>query len=167
MVGQHDAAGADSYRLRSRRDVADDDGGRGARDADHVVVLRQPETVIAPTLGVLREIERVVERLRRASKQNWIGAVQCITMHCIMDSQLTVRLPDDLRRALDSASRKTGLKSSELVRDALRSYLKVSPNRRDNPAARVRRLIGSLESGVPDLAERHRDYIIESLKRGR
>jgi metal-responsive CopG/Arc/MetJ family transcriptional regulator len=84
-----------------------------------------------------------------------------------MESQLTIRIPSDLRDALDRASRRTGLKNSELVRQALRSYLETSTDRQRPPAARVRHLVGSLESGIPDLAERHREYVIESLKRGR
>jgi hypothetical protein len=35
------------------------------------------------------------------------------------------------------------------------------------PAERVRALIGSLDSGVPDRAEGHRAYILESLQRPR
>jgi hypothetical protein len=31
----------------------------------------------------------------------------------------------------------------------------------------VKGLIGSLESGIPDMAEKHRAHIIESLRRGR
>ncbi len=84
-----------------------------------------------------------------------------------MDAQLTIRIPDDLRRALDRASRKTGLKSSEIVRLALRGYLNVPAGLNKRPAERVRGLLGSLETGVPDLAEKHREYILESLKRGR
>lgn len=84
-----------------------------------------------------------------------------------MESQLTIRIPSDLREALDRASRHTGLKSSELVRQALRSYLQTSTNRQHPPVERVRHLLGSLESGIPDLAERHREYVIESLSRGR
>jgi hypothetical protein len=34
-------------------------------------------------------------------------------------------------------------------------------------AARVGRLLGSVESGVADLAERHREYVLETLQRGR
>jgi len=34
------------------------------------------------------------------------------------------------------------------------------------PEVRVRHLIGSLESETPDLAENHRSYLLESLKRG-
>jgi len=88
-------------------------------------------------------------------------------MQCVMERQLTLRIPSDLREALDQASQRTGLKSSELVRQALRSYLQMTVDRQQPPAARVRHLLGSLESGIPDLAERHREYVIESLSRGR
>jgi len=84
-----------------------------------------------------------------------------------MESQLTIRIPGDLREALEQASRRTGLKNSELVRQALRSYLAIPANRQQRPTVRVRSLVGSLDSGIPDLAERHREYVIESLSRGR
>lgn len=84
-----------------------------------------------------------------------------------MRDQLTVRLPEDLSQALRAASHRMQRKHSEIVRLALREYLGVSPDSRVPPADRVRSLIGSLESGVSDLAERHRSYIIESLRRGR
>jgi hypothetical protein len=84
-----------------------------------------------------------------------------------MGDQLTVRLPDDLSRALKAASRRMQRKSSDIVRLALREFLGGGAGSSGRPADRVRSLIGSLESGVPDLAERHRAYIIESLRRGR
>jgi metal-responsive CopG/Arc/MetJ family transcriptional regulator len=83
-----------------------------------------------------------------------------------MQNQLTVRLPEDLSRALRAASRRMQRKKSEIVRLALRQFLGSSSSG-IRPADRVRSLIGSLESGVPDLAEKHRAYIIESLRRGR
>jgi Arc/MetJ-type ribon-helix-helix transcriptional regulator len=83
-----------------------------------------------------------------------------------MGDQLTVRLPADLSRALRRAARRSQRKSSEIVRLALREFLRMD-HERTRPADRVRHLIGSLESGVPDLAERHREYILESLKNGR
>lgn len=82
-----------------------------------------------------------------------------------MDAQLTVRIPKNLRDALDRASRKSGLKSSEIVRLALQRHLDVSQGRIQRPAERVRKLLGGLESGVPDLGEEHRTYILESLSR--
>jgi hypothetical protein len=35
------------------------------------------------------------------------------------------------------------------------------------PSERVAHLLGSLSSGVPDLAERHRQYVLAALKHGR
>ena len=43
-----------------------------------------------------------------------------------MQDQVTIRLPEDLRRALKTASRRMQRKSSEIVRLALREYLGAS-----------------------------------------
>ena len=83
-----------------------------------------------------------------------------------MGDQVTVRLPDDLSRALRNASRRLQTRSSDIVRQALREFLGTG-SEGARPADRVRSLIGSLESGVPDLAEKHRQYVLESLRRGR
>ncbi len=83
-----------------------------------------------------------------------------------MPEQLTVRLPEDLSRALEAASRRMQRKSSDIVRLALRQFLG-APAAGTRAADRVSGLIGSLESGVPDLAEKHRAYLLESLRRGR
>ena len=87
-------------------------------------------------------------------------------MHCI-DAQLTVRIPLHLREALDRASQAAGLRNSDVVRRALQRYLALPDERDKRPAERVRDLIGCLDSGVPDLAENHRKYIIQSLTRGK
>jgi len=84
-----------------------------------------------------------------------------------MQDQVTIRLPEDLNQALKAASRRMQRKSSEIVRLALRAYLGASSGSRTRAADRVRGLIGSLESGIPDLATRHRAHIIEALRRGR
>ncbi len=84
-----------------------------------------------------------------------------------MQDQLTVRLPQDLRQALAAASQRLQRKHSEIVRQALREYLGLSRGSKLRPADRVRSLIGSLESGVPELAEKQRAFILESLRRGR
>jgi hypothetical protein len=44
--------------------VTDDDAGRGARDTRHVVVLGEPEALVAEALDVPREADGVGERLR-------------------------------------------------------------------------------------------------------
>jgi len=82
-----------------------------------------------------------------------------------MKTQLSVRLPDELHKALREASRRSELKSAEIVREALREHLHCSHDARWPPAARVSHLLGSLESGIPDLAERHREYLLATLTR--
>ncbi len=84
-----------------------------------------------------------------------------------MSSQITVRRQERLAEALDERARKTGARPSEIVRAALREHLGLVGGPGIRPAERVRRLIGSLESGQADLAERHREYVLESLQRGR
>jgi metal-responsive CopG/Arc/MetJ family transcriptional regulator len=77
--------------------------------------------------------------------------------------QLTVRLPDDLSETLDAAAERLHRKRAEIVRMALRSFL--GQESEGKPSDRVRGLLGSLESGLPDLAENHRRYVLESLTR--
>ena len=84
-----------------------------------------------------------------------------------MESQVTVRLPAKLKQALDEASRRTHRKGSEIVRLALEAFLQDERQPGGRPADRVRGLLGSLDSGLPHLAKRQREYILESLKRGR
>lgn len=84
-----------------------------------------------------------------------------------MQDQVTVRLPEDLSQALKAASRRMQRKSSEIVRLALREYLGPPSGSEGRSSDRVQALIGSLESGVPDLAEKQRVRILESVRRGR
>ena len=84
-----------------------------------------------------------------------------------MSDQLTIRLPEDLSQALEDASVRLRRKRSDIVRLALYSYFGLGPESGGTPSARVRHLVGALDSGVPDLAENHRAYILESLKNGR
>ena len=84
-----------------------------------------------------------------------------------MEDQLTIRLPRELSRALRRRAAEMQRKPSEVVRIAVREFLAIPDPSHQRPADRVRDLIGSLNSGVPDLAIRHRDYLIKKLRRGR
>lgn len=84
-----------------------------------------------------------------------------------MEDQITVRLPTSLGRTLRRTSRRLGRRPSDVVRMALEAFLQGSQPTGSTPAARVEHLIGSLSSGVPDLAERHREYVLASLKHAR
>ena len=84
-----------------------------------------------------------------------------------MEDQISVRLPASLGQALRRTSRQLRCKNSDVVRMALEAFLQSGQPTRQRPAERVESLLGSLASGVADLAERHREYVIESLKHGR
>ncbi len=83
-----------------------------------------------------------------------------------MPAQITVRLPTSLRDELDAAASRQRRRPSELVRIALELYLANESSAGRRPADQVSELLGSLESGVPDLAERHRAYVLEAIRRG-
>ncbi len=76
--------------------------------------------------------------------------------------QLTVRLSEQLSDSLESAARKMRRKRSEIVRLALEQYLEVGSS--SSKADRVRGLLGAVDTGISDLAERHREYVVESLR---
>jgi len=84
-----------------------------------------------------------------------------------VEDQITVRLPAPLGRTLRRTSRRLGRRPSDVVRMALEAFLQGSPPIDGKPADRVQYLIGSLASGVPDLAERHREYVLAALKHAR
>ena len=84
-----------------------------------------------------------------------------------MEDQITVRLPAPLGRTLRRTSRRLGRRPSDVVRMALEAFLQGAPPADGKPSERVGHLIGSLASGVPDLAERHREHILASLKHAR
>jgi hypothetical protein len=84
----------------------------------------------------------------------------------VVDDQITVRLPAPLGRTLRRTSRRLGRRPSDVVRMALTAFLE-SPRSDVKPATRVGHLIGALSSGVPDLADRHREYVLAALKHAR
>ena len=85
-----------------------------------------------------------------------------------MESQLTLRLPADLAGKLELSAKRLKRKRSDVVRLALGQFLEAEPaaNKPFRPVDRVRDLIGSVESGVPDLGQRHREHLIARLRRG-
>ena len=81
-----------------------------------------------------------------------------------MESQLTLRLPAALAEKLEISARRLKRKRSDVVRLALEQFLEAAPQTR--PIERVRDLLGSVESGVPDLGQRHREHLLRRLRRG-
>ena len=81
-----------------------------------------------------------------------------------MESQLSLRLPEELADKLDRAARRLRRKRSDVVRLALEQFLDSKPEIR--PIERVRDLLGRVQSGIPDLGKRHREHLIRRLRRG-
>jgi hypothetical protein len=84
-----------------------------------------------------------------------------------VEDRLTIRLPRELSLAVKYAVRRAQRRLSEVVRMALRVFLDVSPAREGELADRVGGLLGSLDSGIPDLAQKQRAYVLQSLKNTR
>ncbi|MBI2989462.1 MAG: ribbon-helix-helix protein, CopG family [Deltaproteobacteria bacterium] len=85
-----------------------------------------------------------------------------------MESQLTLRLPPSLATKLSRAARRLRRKRSEVVRLALEEFVETGGAPLEvRPIERVRDLLGRVESGIPDLGQRHREYLLRRLRRGR
>lgn len=83
-----------------------------------------------------------------------------------MQSQMTVRLPEDLDKEITNLSRKLRLKRSYIVRMALEKFLEDFNVKEESvPYERVKDLIGNVSSGIPDLGESHRKHLLKKLKK--
>jgi Arc/MetJ-type ribon-helix-helix transcriptional regulator len=84
-----------------------------------------------------------------------------------MREQVTVRLPGELLEKLDREAGILRRKRSEVIRMAVERFLEAPRSApADRPIDRVADLLGSFESGVPDLGQRHREHLLERLRRG-
>jgi len=83
-----------------------------------------------------------------------------------MQSQLTVRLPEDLDRDVANAAKRMHLKRSDIVRLALEQYLREPHVQEEQaPYDNVKHLIGSIKSGIADLGTFHREHLVKRIKR--
>lgn len=83
-----------------------------------------------------------------------------------MQSQLTVRLPEELDREVTDTAKRMHLKRSDIVRLALEQYLREPRMLEEQaPYGNVKYLIGSLKSGIPDLGASHREHLVKRITR--
>lgn len=82
-----------------------------------------------------------------------------------MQAQLTVRLTENLEKEVVAISKRLHLKRSDIVRLALERFLQECRDEgEDRPYDRVKELIGSYSSGIPDLGEGHREYLVKRMR---
>ncbi len=82
-----------------------------------------------------------------------------------MKSQITIRLPEDLEEDLNEMSRKFRLKRSDIVRMALEKFAREFKGAEtERPYEKVADVIGTISSGLPDLGEAHRKYLLKRMR---
>lgn len=83
-----------------------------------------------------------------------------------MNSQLTVRLPDSLEKSISILAKRLHLKRADIVRMALESFVREAGEKEESsPYDKVKNLLGSFTSGIPDLGESHREHLLRKFKR--
>lgn len=80
--------------------------------------------------------------------------------------QLTIRIPDEYSSRIDKLTKKMGLKKSDIARLALKEFLdENSTEEEKKPFDKIKHLLGTAESKIEDLGQRHRDYLIQRIKK--
>ncbi|MFZ5908218.1 MAG: ribbon-helix-helix protein, CopG family [Nitrospirota bacterium] len=82
-----------------------------------------------------------------------------------MQSQLTVRLSDDLAEGISRYAKRLRLKRSDIVRMALEKFLSGVQKEETSPYDRVSSLIGAVKTGIPDSGQSHREYLIRRIRK--
>ncbi len=78
--------------------------------------------------------------------------------------QLTIRMPDEQMSRIEQIAKKMGLKKSDVTRMAIKKFIDEYSDSTVKPFAKVKHLLGVVESGVPDLGQRHRNHLIKEIK---
>ena len=78
--------------------------------------------------------------------------------------QLTIRMPDDQMSRIEHIAKKLGLKKSDVTRMAIKKFIEEYNDGIEKPFAKVKHLVGVVESGISDLGQRHRDHLIKKIK---
>jgi hypothetical protein len=73
-----------------------------------------------------------------------------------------IQLPEEQAAALERAARRRGVSKAAVVREALTDLLAPEHSEDDAALRRALAAAGSFASGVPDLAERHDDYLADA-----
>ena len=80
--------------------------------------------------------------------------------------QLTVRMPDEYEKKIELLAKRMGLKRSDIVRMALKQFVEENlESGQKSPFQRVSHLLGRAESGIKDLGQRHREYLIQRIRK--
>lgn len=83
-----------------------------------------------------------------------------------MQSQLTIRLPNRLASDVATLAKRLHLKRSDVVRIALEKIVEeFHVEEGGKPYEKVKDLLGSISSNIPDLGEAHRRHLLGKFKK--
>jgi len=79
--------------------------------------------------------------------------------------QLTIRMPKEYLTQIEQIAKSTGLKKSDITRMAIKNFIEKHGDEQElNLYGKSKSLIGLVESGIPDLGQNHRKYLIQRIK---
>ena len=79
--------------------------------------------------------------------------------------QLTIRISEEYISKMEQIAKSSGLKKSDISRMAIQKFLKeYGDDKEADLYSKAKRLIGVVESGIPDLGQNHREYFIKKIK---
>ncbi|NQU13105.1 MAG: ribbon-helix-helix protein, CopG family [Desulfobacteraceae bacterium] len=80
--------------------------------------------------------------------------------------QLTIRMPDEYKGRIEMLAKEMGLKKSDIARLALKRFIEENMDKEQaSPYQRVKHLLGTAESGIMDLGQRHREHLIDKIRK--
>jgi hypothetical protein len=76
----------------------------------------------------------------------------------------TIKPPDDIEEDIRALRKRLNLKRSEIVKTALQEFSReLGSGEETKPYDRVANVIETVSSGIPDLGEAHRKYLLKKL----
>jgi predicted DNA-binding protein len=83
-----------------------------------------------------------------------------------MQSQLTVRLPGGLEKGITNLAKRLHLNRSDILRMALEKFIgEFGRDEEDKSYDKVKSIIGAVSSGITDLGESHRKYLLKKFNK--
>ena len=79
--------------------------------------------------------------------------------------QITIRMPEEYFFKIEQIAKSSGLKKSDITRMAIRKFLEeYAGGEKTDLYRKTKHLIGVVESGITDLGQNHRKYLINKIK---
>jgi predicted DNA-binding protein len=81
--------------------------------------------------------------------------------------QLTIRMPPEYKEKMETLAQRTGLKKSDIARLALKAFIEENLTEDSKaPYDKIKHLLGTAESGIKDLGQRHREHLTKKIRKG-